>query len=167
MVVSVTRRWISPLRSDPASALDTAVRFLARRPRSEYEVRRRLARGSCFAPEIIDSVIAQLRRQGLLDDHAFAAYWAEQRQTFRPRGARLVRAELARLGVARTHADAATADLAEEDDAYRAATRYALRLRAADEATFRRRLSQWLARRGFDWETISTVVNRLSSELPH
>ncbi len=162
-----SRRWISPLRSeiDYARALDTAVRFLAQRPRSEYEVRQRLRRAGANA-EVTESVLAQLRQHGFVDDQAFAEYWVEQRQTFRPRGARLLRSELAQHGIARAGAEAATAPLGEtaERDAYRAAARRAPRLRGLDYATFSTRLAQWLARRGFDWETITPVVARLWAE---
>jgi regulatory protein len=111
----------------------------------------------------VESVVAQLRRHGVVDDEAFAAYWVEQRQTFRPRGARLVRAELTRLGVARVAADEATTPLEDsaEEDAYRAAARRAHQLRTLDQRTFQVRLGQWLARRGFDWDTVSAVVERL------
>ena len=114
----------------------------------------------------IERVLDQLRRHGLVDDESFAAYWVEQRQSFRPRGGRLVRAELARLGVGRTEAESATAELrgTAEHDAYRAAARFASRLRGLDETNFTRRLAQWLARRGFDWDTVSIVVKRLAEE---
>jgi regulatory protein len=159
------RRWISPQRSDDASALDTAVRFLARRPRSEYEVRQRLRRAG-IDEATTEGVLAQLRQHQLVDDRAFADYWVEQRQTFRPRGARLLRAELARLGVDRGGVDAAVEPVAgsAEEDAYRAARRQAHRLHGLDERTFATRLGGWLARRGFDWDTITPVVNRLWAE---
>jgi hypothetical protein len=51
------------------------------------------------------------------------------------------------------------------DDAYRAARKRALHLVGLDEVAFRSRLGQWLARRGFDWETITSVVDRLWTEL--
>jgi regulatory protein len=116
----------------------------------------------------IDSVLEQLRRHGLVDDRAFAEYWVEQRQSFRPRGSKLLRSELAKLGVARGSADSviAAAEPSAEADAYRAAGRYAARLAALDEQAFQSRLTQWLARRGFDWETISSVVARLLAERP-
>jgi regulatory protein len=161
------RRWISPRPSEPTAnvALDTAVRYLAQRPRSEYEVRRRLRRAQ-VDDATIDATIGQLRRHRLLDDAAFAAYWVEQRQTFRPRGARLIRAELGRLGVDRSRAEAATSPLDEsaEGDAYRAGSKRAEQLRNLDERTFQTRLGHWLARRGFDWDTVATVVARLWAE---
>jgi regulatory protein len=118
--------------------------------------------------ETAEGVIARLREHELIDDRAFAAYWVEQRQTFRPRGARLVRAELNRLGVDRASAEASTAPLEDsaEADAYRAAATRARQLAVAhlEQPAFEARLGQWLARRGFDWDTISAVVARLWSE---
>jgi SOS response regulatory protein OraA/RecX len=77
-----------------------------------------------------------------------------------------VRAELRQLGVAASVAEDAAAPLepAAADDAYRAAARRARQLGTLDEVTFTRRLSQYLARRGFDWETISATVARLWRE---
>ncbi len=111
-------------------------------------------------------MLAQLRGHRLVDDQAFAEYWVEQRQTFRPRGARLLRAELAQHGITRAGADAVTEPLEASavDDAYRAAARRAVHLSGLDERTFAARLGQWLARRGFDWETVNTVVSRLWDE---
>jgi regulatory protein len=125
-----------------------------------------LRRAGVTDPAVVETVLAQLRRNRLVDDQAFAEYWVEQRQTFRPRGARLLRAELAQHGIARAGADAATAALDEtaEQDAYRAAARRAEQLQGLDEKTFTTRLAQWLARRGFDWDTTSKVVARLRSE---
>jgi regulatory protein len=149
-----------------AQALEVAQRFLATRPRSENEVRRRLLRAGCDAP-VLDMVLDRLRRAGLLDDAAFASYWLDQRQTFKPRGARLLRAELRQRGVSAELASATTALTAEtaEDDAYRAAYRRAMQLAHLDEHTFKIKLGQLLARRGFDWDTIGPTVERLRREL--
>lgn len=145
-------------------AIDTAVRFLAGRPRSEYEVRRRLRRAR-IDEAVIEAVLAQLRRHNLLDDVAFARYWVEQRQTFRPRGARLLRAELAARGIDSSIVRDASAcvEPTSLEDAYRAAAKRARHL-PADERVFTARLSRWLAGRGFDWATITPVVQRLWRE---
>jgi regulatory protein len=139
------------MRPQPA-AIDVALRYLAQRPRSEQEVRQRLRRAG-VAEDAATGVLAQLREHGLVDDAAFAQYWLEQRQTFRPRGARLVRAELRQHGIS------------TEEDAYRAAQKRAAHLPTADERAFKQRLSQFLARRGFDWQVVSTVVERLWGEV--
>ncbi|MCA1646933.1 MAG: recombination regulator RecX [Chloroflexi bacterium] len=146
--------------------IDVALRFLAQRPRTEQEVRRRLERAGVDDAAIL-GVLAQLRQHRLVDDTAFAQYWVEQRQTFRPRGARLLRAELRQHGIDAAAAEAAAGTTAATaaDDAYRAAQKRARQLTAADERAFKSRLAQFLARRGFDWETIARVVNRLWGEV--
>ena len=113
-----------------------------------------------------EATVRQLRQHHLLDDAEFARYWVDQRQTFRPRGARLLRAELRQHGVDRALAEdaAASVDDSAESDAYRAAARRARQLGQTDERTFRLRLGQLLARRGFDWDIIDGVVGRLWQE---
>lgn len=149
----------------PGTAMDVALRYLATRPRSEQEVRTRLRRAGALEATV-DVVLNRLRQSGLVDDAAFAHYWVDQRQTYRPRGSRLLHAELRQHGVDKELAVAAaepTRDSAE-DDAYRAASRRAAQLRALDERAFRTRLGQFLARRGFDWDVVAPVVDRLWAE---
>jgi regulatory protein len=142
--------------------IDVALRFLAQRPRTEREVRRRLQRAGADETSV-ENVLERLRQHGLVDDTAFAQYWVEQRQTFRPRGARLLRAELRQHGIDAAAADAAaeTTEVSAAADAYRAAQKRARQLASADERAFKTRLAQFLARRGFAWDTISPVVDRL------
>ena len=123
-------------------------------------MRRRLARAG-FDGARIQAVLERLRGAGYVDDAAFARYWVEQRQSFRPRGARLLQAELRQRGI---RAPLPT-ELDPEADAYRAGHKRARQLAAADERTFKIKLGQLLARRGFDWQTIATTVDRLWQEL--
>lgn len=149
-----------------ARAWDGALAFLAPRPRSEREVRTRLQRKG-FSTQVIDGVIERLKRVGLLDDRAFARYWVEQRETFRPRGARLLAAELRQRGVAGETITEVLEASAQHDPvqaACRAAQRKARELRQADERTFVQRVGQFLLRRGFDYETARAACRRLWSE---
>jgi len=52
---------------------ETAVRFLGYRPRSESELRNRLARRG-FTSDIIETVITKLAEQGLINDSSFARF---------------------------------------------------------------------------------------------
>ena len=142
-------------------SLDAALNYLGTRPRSEREIRRRLSRNP-VPPSLLDRVVGRLRSLGLVDDHAFAQYWVEQRQTHRPRGARLLRAELRQKGVDSDLAAeiAESTEVTAAEDAYRAASKKAAQLKSLDERTFRTRLGQFLARRGFDWDTIAPTVER-------
>lgn len=147
-------------------AMQGAVAMLARRPRSEREVRRRLAQRRT-PPELIDETVQKLLTAKFLDDGAFARGWAEAREAASPRGRRLLERELHALGVAPQIASEATAALSDEDAAYAAATRRARTLRDADFATFRTRLAPFLQRRGFGWDVIRSTVERCWAELGH
>ena len=46
--------------------------------------------------------VCPLEAQGYLDDHAFARFWVENREQFRPRGRRALAYELRQKGVPRT-----------------------------------------------------------------
>src|SRR5712691_2392169 len=159
---STSRRPSRRAMASQAAPIDVALRFLAQRPRSEQEVRRRLRRAGADE-SAVETVLEQLRQHALVDDVAFAEYWVEQRQTFKPRGTRLLRAELRQHGIEATAAEAAaeTSAASALDDAFRAAHKRARQLSSADERAFKSRLAQFLTRRGFDWETISAVVDRL------
>jgi regulatory protein len=140
-------------------ALNTAVAMLARRPRSERDVRRRLTQRRC-PPEVADETIGRLREMGALDDAAFAAAWAESRDRSSPRGRRLVERELRAFGVDGDAASTATASLDDEDAAYRLASKKARTLAGADRAAFASRLGGLLRRRGFGWEVTRAAVER-------
>jgi regulatory protein len=145
--------------------LDAALRFLSHRQRSEREVRRRLVEKG-HDSDRIDRVVQRLKELDLVDDREFADYWLTERQLHKPRGERALRAELFQKGVPREVVDEALAagERNELDDAYRAAEKRAAQLSALDEAGFRQRLGQFLLRRGFDWETVTPVVDRLWRE---
>ncbi|MFN8634605.1 MAG: RecX family transcriptional regulator [Chloroflexota bacterium] len=161
--ISMEQHAALVVKDQQARAYDAALRFLGPRPRSEREIRDRLARHD-FDPQIVDGVVARLRRLKLVDDAAFAEYWVEQRATHKPRGARLLKQELRQKGVSQ---DVVAEALPEDDDAegaYRAAYRKAVSLRAFDERTFKQRLGGFLQRRGYGYETVRSVVERLWSE---
>ena len=156
------------LKDEQARAFEAAAVFLSYRPRSEREVRDRL-RKKDFPEPAIEATVERLKRLRLLDDEAFARYWIEQRQTHRPRGARLLRLELRQKGIAADTTMEAVETSAEEEDpvdaACRAAERKAHSLRSLDDREFAQKLGQFLVRRGFDYETARTACRRLREEL--
>jgi len=103
-------------------SLDSALRLLSYRPRSEQELRDRLAR-KAFGRRVIEDTLRRLRELGYVDDAAFARFWTETRQAQRPRSRRLLTGELRRRGVAQEQAEEATADISDEEAAYQAASR--------------------------------------------
>jgi len=163
-VISAERHTALVVKDQQARAFDAALHFLGARPRSEREIRDRLARHE-FDGHVVDRVVARLRELRLVDDAAFAAYWVEQRATHRPRGARLLKQELRQKGLSQdVVAEALPAD-DDEDGAYRAAQRKAVSLRALDERTFKQRLGAFLQRRGYGYDVTRSVVGRLWTDV--
>jgi regulatory protein len=91
--------------------MEAATAFLAVRPRSVAEVRRRL-RHLGFQAALADSVVDRLEKLGYLDDRTFAAAWVESRDRARPRGMLALRQELARKGIDRLVAEEVLAERA-------------------------------------------------------
>lgn len=143
--------------------LDTATRLLAYRPRSLAEIKSRLARHG-FDDETQQAVLAKLAEQGLIDDEAFARFWAENRASFSPRSQRLTRRELQQKGVDRAVVDSVVQTMDDAESAYRAAEARLGSLRRLEETVFRRRLGGYLRRRGFGYGVIESTVNRLWQE---
>ncbi len=144
------------------------LRFLAPRPRSRAEVRRRLLRPrpGHQPPDLqaVERALDRLEAAGLLDDRAFADFWVENREHFSPRSAHALGMELRQRGV-----DAATvAETTESErdfDRALAAGRQKLRgLGGADFPTFRDRMGRFLLRRGFSFEVARTAVRQLWAE---
>jgi regulatory protein len=100
-------------------------------------------------------------RAGLINDAAFAAGYAERRDRSSPRSRRLIAAELRAKGISRDVATQSTETVDDADAAYRAGARKATNLAGLAHADFRRRLGDFLMRRGFGYETTDTAVARL------
>ena len=148
-------------------AYDRALRYLSFRPRSQAEVRRNLLAAGLEA-ELVEATLARLVSQGYLDDAEFARFWVENRQQFRPKGSQALRGELRQRGVAAETVAAALADLDPEASAYEAGQPRAVRLAAlaqTDPAAFRRKLGDFLLRRGFGYEVVKPTVARLLQEM--
>lgn len=148
-------------------AYDRALRFLSFRPRSQAEVRRNLLAAGLEA-DLVEATLARLIAQGYLDDAEFARFWVENRQQFRPKGGQALRGELRQRGVDSETVEAALTDLDPSVSAYEAARPRAIRLAAlaqADATVFRRKLSDFLLRRGFAYEIVKETVARLLREM--
>lgn len=145
-------------------AVDQAVRFLSFRPRSTNEIRANLTQKQ-YPPEAIEAALERLARLGYVDDLAFARYWVGNRDEFRPKGPLALRQELREKGIPSSLCDQVLAEVDFADAAYRAAQRAIKRLRGLDQTTFRQKIYEFLARRGFRPDTIRAVTERLLEEL--
>jgi regulatory protein len=145
------------------TAHEKALRFLEPRPRSSMEIKQHLLKKK-IAPDVAERVIARLTDAGLLDDAAFAKYWVENREQFKPRAARALRFELKRKGLATTDIAEAVGAIDESESAYRAGLARAKRWRELERREFMEKLSAFLIRRGFAYEVAKTAAKRLWDE---
>jgi regulatory protein len=154
------------LRQDQTKrAISTALNLIAYRSRAAGELKTRL-RERDYPPEAIDDAIARMRELGYLDDRDFADRWVESRQTHRPRSVRMLTRELQQKGVAREVIEDTLedADIDEFGDALALAEHKVASLSGLDEPTRDRRLSGFLARRGYSYDIIRRVMDALGSE---
>ena len=133
--------------------LNTAYHYLSYRPRSEGEIRQWLHRRG-FANEVAEKTIVKLREQNLSADLAFAQFWKDNRLSFRPKSKRLIKKELRDKKVAAEIIEQVTKDIDDEEIAYKLGSSRMPALAHLDYPDFCRRLSSYLAYRGFSYEVI-------------
>lgn len=154
---------IASLQAEDARevALQKALNFLSYRARSLEEIRQNLRKHEM--PEaVIEETLERLQKAGLANDERFAQAWVENRSTFRPRSHRALSMELRHKGLDEQVIQTALAEAKDEGElAYQAALRKARRFEGLEWPDFRRKLSEFLARRGFGYEVIGEAVRRV------
>jgi regulatory protein len=145
-------------------AFQQAMLFLSYRARSESEIRQNLRKHE-MPEEVIEQTLERLRQDGFANDGQFARAWVENRSVFRPRSRRMLAMELKQKGL---NEEAVTSALEDVDDAalaYEAAQKRAPRFKDLEWIEFRKKLSEFLARRGFSYSVIAPVVTQLWNEM--
>jgi regulatory protein len=139
-------------------ALDVAYRFLGRRDRTVAEVRERLEADAIEA-DVADEAIAELTRQGYLDDARYAHRFAEDRRTIDAWGAERIERRLLAVGVEPTLIAAALGErgAAEELEAAVAVLRRRFPRAPADDRDRDRALGL-LVRKGYDLDLAYDAV---------
>ncbi|MDP2671772.1 MAG: RecX family transcriptional regulator [bacterium] len=153
--------------------LNKALRFLGSRPHSEKEVKDYLTyKGKLKDLETeeekqeylgsMDQVTAKLKELNYLNDTEFASWWVKERGEIRSISERILRSELVMKGVNKEVVNEVLNKVeSEEEKANKIAQKKAKTLRGLAKEEFRRKLSQFLARRGFAWDLIKKIVDRL------
>ncbi|MFZ1947765.1 MAG: RecX family transcriptional regulator [bacterium] len=139
-----------------------AVRLLKVRPRTEGELRLRLRAGG-IGPAAAEPLLADLKRDGLVNDRLFSRLWAGEKMRLGATGRRRVVAELRSK-----HVDPGTAE-AETDGVYSAeeeieaakqlAVRRAAKMGRIAPDVMKRRLYQHLVRRGFESDVAAEATH--------
>ena len=148
--------------------IDIANVFIAYRMRSEFEVRRRL-RKTGLAGDVIDAVIEHLSESGLINDRAFAGAYARDHMIGRKRGPVRVRRGLAALGVSESIAAEAVSEVVESLDMSEQALGLARKRwqqlgRIDDLSKRKKRLYDYLVRRGYPYDQVRSVMDEIENE---
>jgi len=144
-------------------AVQQALLFLSYRARSESEIRQNLRKHE-IPEEVIEQTLDRLKQDGLANDGQFAQTWVENRSTFRPRSRRMLAMELRQKGLDDEAVTSAIEEVNDDALAYEAAQKRATRLKGLEWIEFRKKLSGFLARRGFSYSVIAPVVTRIWNE---
>lgn len=146
-------------------AFQKALMLLNYRPRSEAEITQRLEKAG-FSEDVIAKVRKKLTTSGLLGDASFSKMWIENRVHAHPRSHRLLAYELRKKGVEGDDISRAIVSIPDDKElALQAGMRYARRLEGASADDFRKRMMGFLARKGFNYETIQQVLPAIWVEL--
>ncbi len=142
--------------------------YLAHKPRTEGELRRRLRRHD-YGPAVIEQVAARLQELGYLDDAAYAQEYVRARFASKGYGPARIRRELLKRGVEEPLIDQALEAHLDAEATREAAREHARKKwqRLQDESDPRRRrqkLYGYLRRRGFTSDTIRHVTDELERE---
>ena len=117
---------------------------------------------------IIEKVIAKLKEQKFINDEEFVKWWIEQRSAFKTKSIRFIKMELQQKGVDINVTDRIihNSEFIIQNDLERAKKlieKRIERVRNLSRQEIYRKLGSYLARRGFDWETIKKSIDYVQS----
>jgi regulatory protein len=146
--------------------MSRALKLLARRSRSEGELRDRLLANSRATPEEIQSCIARLKELGLVDDRRFVESYARSRLSSKPVGRQRLARQLAAKAVDRKTIDEVLSQIFEIEDEESLLVQVIenhVRLHGRpQDRTAKARLFAHLARRGFEYDLIRRNLQAIS-----
>lgn len=157
----VTPQELTELKetSGADKAYGNALRYVAMRPRSEWEMRTYLHRKEVDEP-VADDIMNRLRAVGLLDDVAFGRAWVANRRLLKSTSKRRLRLELKQKRLSEGVIDQVLReDETDERDTLRDLVEKK-RNRYADPQKF----MQYLARQGFSYDDIKSVLSRTDED---
>jgi len=132
--------------------------LLSFRPRSEWELTSYLARKKIDG-ELAEKLINRLRNKNYIDDEDFARRWVENRRLLKPVSKRKLYQE---LKVKRVDNEAIEIVLSEDDtDEREVLAELILKKRSQTKYKDPQKLLQFLARQGFNYDDIKTVLAEL------
>ncbi|MBN1168766.1 RecX family transcriptional regulator [Candidatus Woesebacteria bacterium] len=146
-------------KSEFKSALDKLLHYSTLRPRSEKEINDWLKRKK-VAESLHKELFNKLKHLKLLDDENFAKWWVGQRLQFKNRSIRELANELYKKGIDKNIIEEVLKDseISEESSAGKLLEKRSFAWRKYTGWEKRKKMSDYLARKGFSWDVIKKVV---------
>jgi regulatory protein len=147
-------------------AIITCLRLLAASPKSGKELRKKLE-GKGYSTGTIDQAISDLEIQGLLDDSAFAKDLVARLTLGPGAGRHKIAFELKRHGISKRISDKILGALSSEDETGRALEQARLKWAGwsrLDPQKRKKRLYDFLIRKGYDFQIAQDILQKLSKE---
>jgi len=148
-----------------------SLRFLSFRPRSEKEIRDYLLKPRIrsdkhkkISEEILDKIVAKLKKKKFINDEEFTKWWIEQRLKLRPRAWRVIKMELARKGISQEISEPIIQSLEfriqnDLELAKKLAEKRIKRYKDLSKRDIYQKMGRFLASKGFNYETIKKTLN--------
>ncbi len=156
------------LRKEEAlKAKDAALNYLSVRARSRKEIVDKLTQKG-YDRNIVAQVADDLEAVGLVNDLEFSRAWVKERLQIRPRGRRMLGQELWQKGIAKEVAEKTIQEAFEKLDEGQLATellkKRLSRYQGLEKNKAKRRMTDFLLQRGFDWETVKEALTAIWEE---
>jgi regulatory protein len=142
--------------------LDKLLRFGTLRPRSVKEINDWFRKHKVHK-SLHKELFNRLKRLELIDDEKFAKWWIVQRLEFRPRGSRALMFELYKKGIDRSIVNQLISELVNQEDELKMAKelleKKAYKWAKYDGMEKKKKMNEFLARKGFGWDIVSRAVD--------
>lgn len=137
-------------------AIDSALNLLARRPRSEWEIREYLKRKD-YSQQQADTIVNMLSKKGYIDDFDFARRWVESRRLLKSASKRRLAQELR----AKRVADELISQVLDSDETDETLVLKILVAKKRTQSRYQddQKLMQYLARQGYNYDDIKAALS--------
>ncbi len=147
-------------------ALITALRLLTASPKSDQELRKKLA-AKGYPEEILERALNELKAQGVLDDRAYAKDLMARLTLGKAAGRHKIAFEMKRHGIPQKIRQEMLGTLTNECEASRALEQ--ARLKWADWSKLepqkrKKRLYDFLIRKGYDFQIAQDILQKLTRD---
>lgn len=146
-------------------AFQSALHYLSFRSRSENEIRLNLIKKK-FSQFTIEATVNKLKNAGLVNDADFARQWVETRSHLKPRSRRLMEYELRQKKVLDDQIHQAFEIIPDDSTlALQAARKKMHQFSHLEKDAFRKKITSFLMRRGFQYDVIRQTLDQVGEEM--